>query len=412
MSTLNDLVEMEDAEPEMVAEILPADARLSFSAPVSDLADVFARAAAVSPMPGKEVIPGTAYALLEVEQATTRTAAHVRITASDGDQTVSVVMDRVTVHMEGSALVPAHRIKDILKLAPVSTGKLEIVGAAMTIRSGRALWTVQVPAGDKLGTIRQDVSGIETHAVSAVELASALSKARAAASTTNARIALMQVQIRDGEITGCDGGRLHRAKVHGLTYEVNVTLPVKSADEFIRALRGAGDDMVSLGYDDTHVVLEVGQDVIVAQRLLVAFPDVEPLILGPTFDNELHLTVPRADLLDAVKRIRVNSDPDSAAMTLTLTPGKGDDLGLTWVLVVSARDRAGNASKEAMLCQWSGTKGRSVTFNHHYLTDMLGIVTDEQITLSLGPDSKTSKSPILIKDSEFLGVIQQMALVF
>lgn len=409
MTTLNDLVEMEDAEPEMVAEILPADARLSFTAPVSTLVDVFARAAAVSP--SKEVVPGTAHALLEVIQATSRQAAHVRVTATDGDQTVSVVSGSVSVHMEGSALLPAKRVHEILKLAPAATAKLEVIGQSLAIRSGRALWGVQVPVGESLNQ-RLDVSGIEMHSVSAVELSTSLASARVAASSTNARIALMQIQIRNGSVTACDGGRLHRVPIEGLSHDISVTIPVKSVDQIIKALQGAGDEMVSLGYDDSHVVLEVGDDVIVAQRLLLPFPDVEPLILGPTFDNDFSLTVPTEELLSAVRRVRVNSDPDSAAISLNITPGKGDGVIETWVLLVQARDRAGNVSKEAMVCRWSGTKAATVTFNHRYLSEMLALVKEPDVTLKLGADTKTTKAPILIETPEFLGVIQQMAVAF
>lgn len=407
MTSLNDLVEMEDPEPEMNAEILPADARLSFTAPVGVLMEMFARAASVTP--AKEIIPGTAHALLEVRQTSVQQASHVRVTATDGDQTVSVVMDQVTVHMDGAALVPARRVHDILKQAPTSTAKLEVISSALTIRSGRAMWTVQLPVGEEL-TGRLDVSGIELYPVSGEELAQALANARIAASATNARISLTQVQIRNGSVTACDGGRLHRVTVEDLSHEINVTIPAKSVDEIIKALKGSDEGMVAFGYDQTHVVVEVGRDVVVAQRLLIDFPDVEPLVLGPTFDNELVLSISRNDLLDAIRRVRVNSDPDSAAITLNVLPGKEDDLGLTWILVVQARDRQGNAAKEAMVCSWSGTKGRAVTMNHRYIADMLSILETDEVHIKIGPDSKTVKSPLLIQDPSFVGVIQQMAL--
>lgn len=409
MTSLSDLIEMEPDEPELVAEILPADARLSFTATVATLTEVFARAASVSPT--KEIIPGTAFALLEVIPSGIGTSSHVRLTATDGDQTVSVVSDDVKVLMEGVSLVPAKRVHDILKLAPASKVKLEVVGQSLTIRSGRALWSVQVPVGEELSQ-RLDVSGIEKHPVSVEELANSLSAARVAASSSNARIALKQVQIRNGSITGCDGGRLHRVPVDGLSHEITVTIPTKSVDEIIRALRNSEESMASLGYDDNHVVLEVGQDVIVAQRLLLPFPDVEPLILGPTFDNDFKLTVATDVLRDAVRRVRVNSDPDSAAISLNVMPGKNDGVLTSWVLVVQAKDRDGNASKEAMECVWSGTKAASVTFNHRYLADMLNLVSDQDVTLLLGVDTKTTKSPILLETPEFLGVVQQMAVAF
>lgn len=408
MTSLNDLAEMEHPEPEYIAEILPVDAQLSFTAPVSVLVEIFSRAASVTPV--KETLPGTTFALLEVEHGTTSRLAHARLTASDGDQTVSVLMDQITVHMEGAALLPARRVHEILKLAPVSTAKLEVVGQTLTIRSGRALWSVQVPVGESMPS-RLDVSEIEMHVVSAVELGTALSVARTAASNMNARMSLTQVLLRNGTVTGCDGGRLHRVTVDGLSVEINVTIPIKSVDEILKALKNAGDVSIRLGYNETHIVVEVDDDIIVAQRLLVAFPDIEPLILGPTFDNDVHLTVSRVDLLEAVKRVRVNADPDSAAISLNVIPSKGDDLGMTWILMVQAKDRVGNASKEAMLAQWSGIKPRTVTLNHHYLTDMLSALHEETVTLKFGPDLKTAKSPILIEGEFFTGVIQQMALV-
>ncbi len=407
VTTLNDLVEMEHDDPAMIAEILPADTRLSFTSPITTLTEVFRRAAQVSPK--TEVIPGTAHALLEIIQMTSGTESHLRLTASDGDQTVSVVQGGINVHMEGTVLVPAQRVYDILRLATVSIVKLEVVGQSLTIRSGRALWTVALPVGEKL-TSRLDVSGIKLSSVPTADLADALTNARTAASGTNARVSLTQIQIRNGTITGCDGGRLHRIAVPRLSPDISVTIPIKSVDEIIRALRASDEEIISLGYDENRVLVEVGQDIIVAQRLSVPFPDVEPLILGPTFDNTLHLSVARAELMATIKRIRVNSDPDTASITLNIMPSSSGSG--SWVLVVQARDRAGNASKEIMVCDWTGDKTRSVSFNHNYLYDMLAILDDEFATLTLGPDLKTAKSPILIDTGNFKGVIQQIAVVF
>jgi DNA polymerase III sliding clamp (beta) subunit (PCNA family) len=113
--------------------------------------------------------------------------------------------------------------------------------------------------------------------------------------------------------------------------------------------------------------------------------------------------------METIKRIRVNSDPDTAAITLNIMPSTSG--AESWVLVVQAKDRAGNASKEVMLCDWNGEKTRSISFNHNYLYDMLALLSEESVVMALGPDSKTSKSPILIEDQNFKGVIQQIAVV-
>lgn len=400
---------MEHEDPEYVPEIIPVDARLSIKAPVAKLLELFSRAAAVTP--AKETVPGTLFALLEAVQTSNTEAAHVRITASDGEQTVTVVVDGITVLMAGAVLVPAKRISDILKLAPTQTAKVEVLGTAAVIRSGRAQWTVQTPVGDSLSTLL-DVSGIPMQSVAVGPLVNALSVARRAASTTSARLALTQVQIRNGSVTGCDGGRLHRAFLPGLEPATELTIPVKVVDEIIKALRTTQSEFMLLGYDDHHLVFQIDQDSIVAQRLLIPFPELDSLLLGPAFSNTNTLTVERQELMDVVKRVRVNADPDTAGVMLSLVPGKKDAQGqIQWSLAIRARDRQGNASQEIIECQWVGTgKPLDLTVNHHYLADFLAAYETDEVIFKIGMNSKTLLSPLFVEDSVagFTGIVQQM----
>lgn len=413
MTDLSTLAEMEHDDPEYIPEILPVDARLSIKAPVAKLLELFSRAAAVTPP--KETIPGTAHALLEAVQTSNVEVAHARITASDGDQTVSVVVDGITVLMGGAVLVPAKRIHDILKLAPTQTAKIEVIGTAALIRAGRAQWTVQTPVGDSLSTLL-DVSDIEMQDVPVGPFVNALSVARRAASTTDARRSLMQVQLRNGAFTACDGGRLHRADVRGIDTALDLTIPVKVVDELLKALRGTDASHMQLGYDDKHLVFRIEQDSIVAQRLLLPFPEVESLLLGPAFSNVNSLTVNRLELSSSIQRVRINADPDSAVIFLGLVPGKKDDQGqLSWSLSVRARDRQGNASQEVIECQWVGTgKARELAFNHHYLSDLLAVYDSETVVFKVGDDTKTLRTPLFLEDKEigFTGIVQQVTGVW
>lgn len=400
---------MEHDDPEFIPEILPVDARLSVKAPVAKLQELFLRAAAV--LPQKESIPGTAYALLEAVQTSSTEVAHARITASDGDQTVSVVVDGIEVLMAGSVLVPAKRIYDILKLAPSQAAKIEVLGTTALIRSGRAQWTVQTPVGDSLSTLL-DVSGIELQDVPVEPLMRALSVARRAASNTDARLSLMQVQIRNGTVTGCDGGRLHRADLREISTTTDVTIPVKVVDELMKALRSTDAEYMQMGYDERHLVFKIEQDSIIAQRLLVPFPQVENLLLGPAFSNSNTLTLDRQDLADSIKRVRINADPDSAIIFLGLVPGRRDEAGnLSWSLAVRSRDRQGNASQETLKCQWVGSgTARELSFNHHYLSDLLAVYNEETVIFRVGDDTKTLRTPLLLEDrvTGFTGIVQQV----
>lgn len=408
MPDLNELVEMEHDDPELVPEILPVDARLSIRAPVEKLRVLFARCASVAAAsPDREVIAGTSNVLLEAVRPSGGTAAFLRATSTDGEKTVSVVIDSANVAMEGSVLLPAARMNEIMKLAPGSTAKIEVIGVQATIRSHRALWTIQVAAGDAL-SVYLDTSGVQTAHVPLRPFTEALSAARRAASGSTARESLMQIQLRNGAFTACDGGRVHRAMAKGLDETLDVTIPIGAVDEILKSAKASDIDYAEFGYDESHVVFETNSGRIVAQRMLVDFPvAVENLLLGPAFTNTNTLRVSRQDLIDTIKRVRINANPDSAAITLGLVPSRGGD----WDLSVRARDAARNSSQETIECVWLGSdKAPEITLNHHYLLDLLEVYPSAEVYFKVGDDTKTLKSPLLIEDEElgFTGIVQQM----
>lgn len=407
MVGLEDLVAMEFRDPELVPEILPVDARLSIKAPVEGLLALFTRASAVAVSSiDKEMLAGTSSVLLEAVQATKDTAAYLRGTATDGDRTISIVMDAVTVRREGSVLVPAHRLRDILKLAPSPEALIEIVGTEATIRSGRALWTVQVTAGDAL-SVSLDTSRVRTAPLTLQSFGEALSAVAVAASRSGARDSLMQVQLRNAAFTACDGGRVHRARVADFDNTFNVAIPIGAVDEILKAIRASRETTGVFGYDERHITFETGNDRVVAQILHIPFPEtVEQLLMGPAFQNHSTLRVDRQDLIDTIKRVRINSNPDSAAITLGVLPSKGD-----WELSVRARDQARNSSQETLECVFMGSdKAPELTLNHHYLIDLLEVYPGDTVFFKVGEDTKATRQPLMVEDDDigFTGIVQQM----
>jgi len=403
MSDILDLANMQSEDEELVPEILSVDARVAIRGPVSVIAQIFERAANVAPK--KEIIEGTSFSLLEAFSASAGTSAFMRITATDGDQTLTVSMGDIQVLMEGAALIPAKRIHDILKLAPTDTVKIEVLGNSALIRSGRAQWTVQTPVGDSLPQT-PDVDKIMRHTVARGPFLRALAVARKAANSSTTRPALQQVQIRNQTVTGLDGGRLHRAHLEGLHKDVQLDIPVKVVDELIRALLKSSADYVEIGGDAKNLVFVVDEDRLAAQRLLVSFPDVEGLLLKPAFSNTHSLTLPRVALYDAVKRVRVNSDPDHAGIFLSLVKGAG---AAEWGVSVRSRDKIGNTAQEVVDADWLGDlKSFELCVNHRHLMDLLECATGENIEFKLGKDTKTTKNPLYTEGENLTAFIQQM----
>ena len=403
MSDILDLATMQSEDEELVPEILSVDARLAIRGSVSAITQLFERAASVAPR--KEIIEGTSFSLLETFSATSGTAAHTRITATDGDQTITVTQDGVQVLMEGVALIPAKKVYDILRLAPTDTVRIEVLGDSALIRSGRAQWTVKTPPGDSLPSTA-NVDSIQRQTVSRGPLLRALQVARRAANSSTTRPALQQVQIRNQTVTGLDGGRLHRAHLAGLHKDVQLDIPVKVVDELIRALGKSESEYVEIGGDNKNLVFQIDEDRLTAQRMLVPFPDVEGLLLKPAFSNTHSLTLPRQGLYDAVKRVRVNSDPDHAGIFLSLVKGTGAS---EWAVSVRSRDKIGNTAQEVVEADWLGSlKAFELCVNHKHLMDLLECATGEIIEFKLGKDTKQTKQPLYTESGELTAFVQQM----
>lgn len=409
MSDLLTLAEMEAPEAEMVPEMLPVDARLSVKAEVGTFQKLFSRAAGVSP--SKEVILGTSFSLLEAVESTSDTVPYVRITATDGEQTVSLATtEAVTVAMSGQVLLPAKRISDILKLVPETQVKIEVLGSTATIRSGRAQWTVQVPPGDSLPPL-PNVEQVKFQEVPTESFLRGLTVARKAVGHVF-RNALMQLDVANGHITGSDGSRLHRQAMKDFPTNLNMTIPLAVADELIKAIKAADTETMEVGVSEAHLAFRLNGDTLLANRLMLPYPNVENLVLEPAFTNSNSLTVNADELKSVVQRVRVNADQDYASIFLALIPGKKDSEGNTsFSLAVRVRDALQNSAQEIMDCQFvGGSKSRELCLNHKYLTDLLDAYGEETAIFQVGDDTKTVRTPLFLEDTMtgFTAVVQQM----
>lgn len=408
MTTILDLAESTNDDVELIPEILPVDARLSVRGPVSSFQSLFERAASVTPV--KEIISGTGHALLEAFTGSALEAAHVKVTATDGDLTVSMISDDVTVQMPGAALVPAKKILDILKLAPTAAASIEVLGNSATLRSGRAQWSVATPVGDTLPPAA-DVSAIKTYVLGVAPLLDALRAARKSAATGTGRATLSQLLVKDGSLLGMDSGRMHRQTVANLPAKADLTIPLRVTDELIRMLQTATSEKVEMGGNSSHLVFRVDSDVLIAQRALVPYPDINTYLLGPALTNLHTLTVDRLELAEAIKRVRVNADPEYSTLFLAVAPGKSTSDGASWTLTVSARDRSGNSAREAMPVGWSGpSAARTLTVNHKNLSELLATAVGEDIVFRIGDDTKTEKRCLFVENkvTGFSGWVQQV----
>lgn len=400
MTDLYSLSQSQLSDDEVSFEILPADARLSVQGSSDALWQLFQRASAI--VPTKPVVKGTEWMQLEAIGAAEGQMSLVRASASDGEVSISVGTDDLVVKRAGSVLLPAKRIADILRVTPEDTVTFTVLGSTATITSGRARWTVQTPAGDALPP-RPDVSKVELWPMRRSTLLQALKIVLRAVSSTSARAALQQALVKDGNLTGSDAGRLHQIRIEGLPMELQTTLPARYLDELVRALTASEEEFLHFGADDLHLVTEIGRDTLIAQRMLLNYPDVHGILLNPTFENTERFKVEPRALAAAVRRILVAADPDQQTVWLDLVPN-----GAAWNLVVWSRDRTGNTAREVLQTVVDGTKkARTLAVNGKALIELLASAGADAEWVRIGPDTKSKRYPLLVEAGSFTGVLQQ-----
>lgn len=392
-----DLLELSEREDDLVPEILPVDARLSLSALSHTLISLFASAVDVASV--KEILPHTSHAMIVAKDAENV----VEVSATDGERAITLTAPAI-VRMSGTALLPAKRMLDILKLTE-GTVRIDVVGTTATIRAGRAVWTVHTPpVGTSLPNL--DVgSDLRWVSASKAELLRALELTLPAVSRTTARQSLMQAEVAKGHITACDGVRAHRMSIPSLDKNFKTTFPLKFIETAIKELRATSQESIHLWSDHSTVALALGDNRLYSQRLNFEFPAVNHLVLGPALQNEERLITDVNDLVSAIKRVRVNADPEYSAIFLSVRQAKSE-----WIILVQARDKSGNASQEIVSATYTGpVTHKDLAVNHRYLLDFLACTEGPELTLRLGESTKMKQAPIYYESDSFVGSLMTMA---
>jgi DNA polymerase III sliding clamp (beta) subunit (PCNA family) len=388
---------MEFEDPELEPTILPLDARLSLRGKVEEFKALFDRLTSITPQ--KEKIPGTSFVHVRAEDGV------VRFLATDGSQTLLLETTTLRINREGRALLPGHKLKTIFALAPEPTMSLTVLANTATLASGRAIWNISIPAGERTPAV-PEIEDITLYPVPRRAFFKALTAVKRALPSIGGRKSLEQANVVSGAVTASDGFRLIRQRVEGFPQELSFALPKDTVEEFLRSLSAGSEEHISLGANDDLIVFKDKGETMISRRLALDYPDLEPQLLAPALENQYSLTIDSTELRDLVKRVRISADPEYAAVTLRFAKTKDGE----WELTVLTRDRSGNSASEAMYAMWEGSaEPFDLTLNHRYLIDLLEAYSGRLATIRVGANTKTRSAPLLLKDDErgFTAVVQQ-----
>lgn len=324
----------------------------------------------------------------------------ITVTGSDLELVIQATSTSIATDGSAALAIPAKRLLALLKEAPEGDIAVEVAGAKATVTAGVVSWDLALK--DPADFTRPPaVASVKLEPVKRDVLLTGLKSVRHAICKDGSRLPLMMVDILANAMTASDGGRLQR---YVLDFPVDMKIPAAAVPHLLRLLASSEAAEIKVGEHEGYLVFQVGTATFIARKTMARFPDQERLIVKPALLNHLLLRVDRRSLLQAVARVQVNADAETAAIGLRLTRDK---------VTVTSRDKDGNGAEQAVDAWWKDDD-RLLVVNHVFLTQMLEVWPYDACHFWLGPDAAKKKSLVVLSDkqdeapSTQLGIINQL----
>jgi DNA polymerase III subunit beta len=292
------------------------------------------------------------------------------VTGTDLELTIRLVV-AVAGDRDGSAVVPARLVADIVKALPAGAVDIALGDDEMSISAGRTQFSVRpLSLADYPAQVEPDAEPVT---LSSSQVSDALRQVVRAASGDDARAVLTGVlwssEDSGVKMVATDSYRLavrDLPRTDMLDVGQKVLVPSRALNELQRILAGAEQLTVRLGAREA--VFEAGRTRLTTRLIEGEYPNYRNL-LPPSYPNVL--TVGRDALLEALRRVKILAQ-DATPVRLTLGPGS---LHLTAIT-----QDVGNAAEE-LDASYEGNE-MTVAFNPDYLAAGVEAVEGDEVTLS------------------------------
>lgn len=361
---------------------------LRFSVEKSHFEDILEKIGAV--VPSKDAMPILKNVKFDVSES------RLRATATDLELSLVTMTSKVITERVGTALFPAKKLAEIVKESTSEVVTIDVDSNSATISVGNANWMLKLTDGHSF-PILPEIVELQLHKTNREALLNALNSVKGAMCQDITKPNLQMICISKKRMVACDGARFQQAAVD---FPLDVQIPARAVGDLIKLLKLSNLEVVEVGSTWNHIVFRIGPDIFVINKLAVEFPDVEQTLLAPALKNSEVLIVDRAELIAAIRQVRINADPNTMSITLNLNFDS---------LAIKGTDQFGNTSVVRVEAEYPYGE-MQVTVNHKYLMDMLSMMPSKKCEFYLGRDAKKYRAPLMLKDTHngIVGVVQQM----
>jgi DNA polymerase-3 subunit beta len=328
----------------------------------------------------KNTMPILANVLLDVS-TTEDGKGQVTLSATDLDVGMRTIRPCEAVQ-DGSVTILARALSDMVKVLPGPDVTLKkLPNQHVEVKSGRTQARLLALSADEFPRLPQ-FEDVQFATLDCKLFSDMLGKTLYSASTDDSRYNLTGVYFEpqgDGKtlsMVSTDGHRL--SKVERAFDDVNfdperkMILPRKGLGELLRILDDAslGGDSFELGFTQNQAVARRGHTVLSMRLIDGNFPDYHQVI--PNVSDKV-VRVPRAEMVDSLKRVSVLASDKTQSVKLTLENGK--------LTVACKNPDAGEVSDDVPM-EYDGDD-IEVAFNARYLIEALNSLDDQNVLIKL-----------------------------
>jgi len=345
----------------------------------------------------KQTMPVLSNILLVAEQG------ELTLTGTNMEVELVCRIDQVDIQVPGQITVPARKLSDICRsLSDSAMLDLSIEGDRLHVRAGKSHFTLSTLPADHFPNIEDSPQDINM-TLPQVDFKKMLDATSFAMAQQDVRYYLNGMLLEMGATSiravATDGHRLAMSSIDivGTTFENvrQVIVPRKGILELSRLLTDV-DGTIQISFSDSHVRSEIGAYTFTSKLIEGKFPDYNRVI--PRGGDKI-IIADRLELRSMFMRAGILSHENIRGVRLQLSDNQ---------LQVFANNPEHEQAEDSLSVAYHG-ESLEVGFNVGYLIDVMGVISSEQVKLTL---SNPNASALIesTEESNSLYVVMPMRL--
>ena len=314
----------------------------------------------------------------------------LRITASDLETTISVMLTTDMSEGPGIIAIPAKMLLDIMKTLPELPVTISVDDTSIEIFAGEGKYKLIGHPSDEFPKVPEMDNTISLELNSAL-LVNAFNKTLFATGNDELRPVMSGVLFEISEegltFVATDAHKLVRYRRSDFKSDTptSIILPKKPLNHLKNVMSEDEEVMVNLEISDTNIKLEFDNIVLICRLIDGKYPNYEAVI--PT-QNPYSLSIDRKSLLNAIRRVSIFGNKSTHQVRFKIS-------GKELLLTAEDLDFSSEA-KERLTCSYEGDD-IEIGFNSRFIQEMLNTLEPERIILEL---SAPNRAGIIISEKD------------